>query len=162
MCRNKEKRKALPGDDEDEGDSNNSSTPAEFSLLSSPSNFSSFFSVRSPLLLLFVCLLIDYSLFSALFFSVPLLWRPDALFIGARIHWLFPVRLFFPWHRISLAGTWIWDSILISLGVYLHVGIFLKNRVLGGLGYRQSCPGWAVGGDLLHVVGTSWRRWTWG
>jgi hypothetical protein len=42
------------------------------------------------------------------------------------------------------------------------VGIFLKNRVLGGLGYRQSCPGWAVGGDLLHVVGTSWRRWTWG
>jgi len=42
-------------------------------------------------------------------------------FIGAQPTGCSPVCLFFSWQRISLVGTWIWDSILISLGVYLHM-----------------------------------------
>jgi hypothetical protein len=53
-----------------------------------------------------------------------------------------------PQYASSFLGRGIWDSILISLGVYLHVGIFLKHRVLGGLGHRQSCLGWVVSGEI--------------
>jgi len=88
ICRNKEKRKTLPGDDESEGDSNNSSTLGEFSLLPFPFDFSSLFSVWSLLTLLFVCLLIGSPLFSLLLFFCcppPFLLSIAGVFTGTNL-----------------------------------------------------------------------------
>jgi len=131
----------------------------EYSPLSLP--FSLFPSV---LVFLFVVFFFTYSLISSdfLFCSFSLLFSLfSASFLLAfflATHWPFieaeptgcsPVRLFFPWQRISPAGTWIWDSILISPGVYLHVGILFKPRVLGRLGHQQSRSCWTVSGGFF-------------
>ncbi|KAJ6865810.1 hypothetical protein NC652_037354 [Populus alba x Populus x berolinensis] len=152
----------LPGEDEDEG----IDPSVGRRIFSSFSSFQSlplcscvsvcwvyfFYSLLSSDFL-FCSFSLLFSLFSASFLL--------ALFLAT--HWLFieaeptgcsPLRLFFPWQRISPAGTWIWDSILISSNVYLHVGILFKPRVLGRLGHQQSRSCWTVSGGFFPISKT--------
>ncbi|KAJ6958934.1 hypothetical protein NC653_037258 [Populus alba x Populus x berolinensis] len=111
------------------------------------------FTLCSPLISSSVRFLCFFPCF-LLLFSLPFFLATHWLFIEAEPTGCSPVRLFFPWQRTSPAGTWIWDSILISPGVYLHVGILFKPRVLARLGHQQSRSCWTVSGGFFPVSKT--------
>ena len=155
----KQRRMVLPGEDEDEDEGIDPSVGRR--IFSSFSSFKSlplcscvsvcwFFllTLWSPLISSsdrFLCFFPCFLLLFSLLFFLATHWP----FIEAEPTGCSPVRLFFPWQRISPAGTWIWDSILISPGVYLHVGILFKPRVLGRLGHQQSRSCWTVSGGFF-------------
>jgi len=150
-CRKKGKRKALPGDDEGEGGDEDESDGLVWRMFFFPLLLCFFFFVMgSPFLwfffgFLFPCVLLSFSRSLLFFSSSPLATHWP--FIGAESTVCSPVRLFFPWQRISPAGTWILDSILIFSRIVILCRVN-RLRVWMERKHQQSCHCWTVGGRL--------------
>ena len=131
-------------------------------LLSFALVFFFFFVMGSPFLwfffgFLFPCVLLSFSRSLLFFPSSPLATHWP--FIGAESTVCSPVRLFFPWQRISPAGTWILDSILIFSRIVILCRVN-RLRVWMERKHQQSCHCWTVGGRLWLGLQRRVRRWS--
>ena len=162
-CRKKGKRKALPGDDEGEGGDEDESDGLVWRMFFFPLLLCFFFFVMgSPFLwfffgFLFPCVLLSFSRSLLFFPSSPLTTHWP--FIGAESIVCSPIRLFFPWQRISPAGTWILDSILIFSRIVIlcrvnRLHVWMERK------HQQSCHCWTVGGRLWLGLQRRVRRWS--